>query len=148
VSSTGIICANRPIVEMPGMTPQMAQDAMAFYDDVIDKAWREVHRRADAGDDYCIGRLEGNRYWGCPLTWSGDRHVNWLKRVSCDSLRRVTVYAGIGEKAWNRAQGGYFFRLLQIQEYSTAGAFLLQYRSQRIASVSVCPACGTGFPPR
>ena len=51
--------ANRPIVEMPGMTPQMAQDAMAFYDDVIDKAWREIHRRADSGDSYCIARLEG-----------------------------------------------------------------------------------------
>jgi len=51
--------ANRPIVEMPGMTPQMAQDAMAFYDDVIDKAWWEVRRRADAGDTYCIARLEG-----------------------------------------------------------------------------------------
>jgi len=52
--------ANKPIVEMSSMTPQMAQDAMAFYDDVIDKAWNEVHRRADAGDAYCIGRLEGN----------------------------------------------------------------------------------------
>jgi radical SAM superfamily enzyme YgiQ (UPF0313 family) len=49
--------ANRPIVETDSLTPQMATDAMAVYDDVVEKAWAHIHQRARAGDQQFITRL-------------------------------------------------------------------------------------------
>jgi radical SAM superfamily enzyme YgiQ (UPF0313 family) len=51
--------ANHPIVETADMSPQMAIEAMAFYEEVIEKAWHEVKRRAEAGDERFSARLEG-----------------------------------------------------------------------------------------
>lgn len=51
--------ANHPIVETADMSPQMASEAMAFYEEVIEKAWHEIRRRAEAGDERFIARLKG-----------------------------------------------------------------------------------------
>ena len=51
--------ANHPIVETADMSSQMAIEAMAFYEEVIEKAWLEIRRRAEAGDERFIARLEG-----------------------------------------------------------------------------------------
>ena len=36
----------------------MATDAMAEYDQIIEKAWKEIRRRAQAGDAPSVARLE------------------------------------------------------------------------------------------
>jgi radical SAM superfamily enzyme YgiQ (UPF0313 family) len=50
--------ANRPIVETVSMTKEMAIEAMAYYDTLVEQAWADIKRWADEGNKDCIARLE------------------------------------------------------------------------------------------
>jgi len=50
--------ANQPITETATMSQEMAREAMADYDEVTESAWKEVKRRAEAGDVQYIQRLQ------------------------------------------------------------------------------------------
>lgn len=50
--------ANRPIVETPTMNTELASQAMSVYEDIIEKAWADIRRGAEAGDADFITRLE------------------------------------------------------------------------------------------
>jgi anaerobic magnesium-protoporphyrin IX monomethyl ester cyclase len=50
--------ANRVITETATMSREMSRQAMARFDEIIDEAWKEVRRRAEAGDVQFIQRLQ------------------------------------------------------------------------------------------
>lgn len=50
--------ANRIITETATMNQEMAGEALALYDEVIESAWKEVRRRAEAGDVHYMQRLQ------------------------------------------------------------------------------------------
>ena len=60
--------ANRPIIETPTMSPQMASQAMSVYEDIVEKAWRDIEEGADAGDARFIARLDARE--SRELIWS------------------------------------------------------------------------------
>jgi anaerobic magnesium-protoporphyrin IX monomethyl ester cyclase len=49
--------ANRPIVETETMTREMAQEAINYYDDLLEDAWAEIKRGAAEGNQEWIARL-------------------------------------------------------------------------------------------
>ncbi len=50
--------ANQTITETATMSREMAREALALYDEVIESAWKEVRRRAEAGDVQYVQRLQ------------------------------------------------------------------------------------------
>lgn len=50
--------ANRPIVETTTMTREMAIEAMAYYNELVEHAWADIKQWAEDGDKECIARLE------------------------------------------------------------------------------------------
>ncbi len=50
--------ANRPIVETENMTREMAIEAMAYYDTLVEHAWDDIKQWAEEGNRECITRLE------------------------------------------------------------------------------------------
>ena len=50
--------ANRPIVETETMTREMAIEAMAYYDELVEHAWADIKQWAADGNKDCIARLE------------------------------------------------------------------------------------------
>ncbi|HEY41476.1 MAG TPA: radical SAM protein [Dehalococcoidia bacterium] len=50
--------ANRPIVETDTMTREMAAEAMAYYDTLVEHAWKDIRQWAEEGNKDCIARLE------------------------------------------------------------------------------------------
>ncbi len=50
--------ANRPIVETEDMTREMAIEAMAYYDTLVEQAWADIKQWAEEGSKECIARLE------------------------------------------------------------------------------------------
>jgi radical SAM superfamily enzyme YgiQ (UPF0313 family) len=50
--------ANRPIVETGTMTREMAIEAMAYYDTLVEQAWEDIKQWAEEGNKECIARLE------------------------------------------------------------------------------------------
>ena len=60
--------ANRPIVETENMTREMAQEAINYYDDLLEDAWVEIERGAAEGNQEWIARLEQKESIG--FIWS------------------------------------------------------------------------------
>jgi anaerobic magnesium-protoporphyrin IX monomethyl ester cyclase len=60
--------ANRPIVETENMTREMAQEAINYYDDLLEDAWAEIRRGAEEGNQEWIARLEQKESIG--FIWS------------------------------------------------------------------------------
>ncbi|HEY32116.1 MAG TPA: radical SAM protein [Dehalococcoidia bacterium] len=60
--------ANRPIVETENMTREMAQEAINYYDDLLEDAWAEIKRGAEEGNQEWIARLEQKEIIG--FVWS------------------------------------------------------------------------------
>lgn len=60
--------ANRPIVETETMTREMAQEAINYYNDLLEDAWTEIKRGAAEGNQEWIARLEQKESIG--FIWS------------------------------------------------------------------------------
>ncbi|UCB43222.1 MAG: cobalamin-dependent protein [Dehalococcoidales bacterium] len=50
--------ANRPIVETENMSREMAQEAIDYYDELLEDAWAEIERGAEEGNQEWIARLK------------------------------------------------------------------------------------------
>ncbi len=53
--------ANQAITEQATISRALAEETLASYDELIEHAWKDIRRRAAAGDTASIDRLEGNR---------------------------------------------------------------------------------------